>query len=268
MLTASVCRRRTLGCAPGWSGTVGAVDLLVTPPTGDAYQFEATSPMNARWVAEPILTGHTYPCLAFVDARVVVDVGANCGAASVYFAQRHPMATVHAIEPGGEQRACMERNVRGFPNVVIHPIALGDVDGRGLLYAGEGDTGLASLVKSPWNSDESEEVAVRSGVMWAQENGIDRIDVLKVDAELSELAVFSSLKPYLPETSVVYLEYGSRHNRRAIHRMLDDTHDLYLGMMSLDQGECTYLRRDLAELDVAKERLVEIFVERKARQET
>jgi hypothetical protein len=58
---------------------------------------------------------------------------------------------------------------------------------------------------------------------------------------------------------VLYVEYDSRQARRDLGRLLDDTHELFSGSMLLDQGECTYLRRDLAEGDAASNRLVELF---------
>ena len=56
-----------------------------------------------------------------------------------------------------------------------------------------------------------------------------------------------------------YLEYDSRQARRDIARLLDPTHELYTGSMFLDQGECLYLRTDLAALDAATEELRAIF---------
>ena len=92
--------------------------------------------------------------------------------------------------------------------------------------------------------------------------------MLKVDVELCEYEVLSSLSAHLPEVKVIYLEYGSRELRRSIERLLDPTHDLYLGEMSLDQGEVVYVRRDLAALPEARERLWQIFIERKLAADT
>lgn len=244
------------------------MSLTVEPPSGPHYEFQAASGVVSRGVCEAILDGHTYPVLPFLgEVRVVVDAGANCGAASVYFAQHYPDAVVHAVEPATEPLTHLRRNVRGLANVVVHPIGLHSRDQVTPLYHGDGDTGLGSIVASSWHRDSSEVITVRSAAAWAQENGIERIDVLKVDVELSEYEVLSSLRAFLPEVKVVYVEYGSRQIRRSIERLLDPTHDLYLGEMSLDQGECVYVRRDLAAAEGARERLWEIFVERHRRSE-
>src|SRR5690606_19287103 len=94
---------------------------------------------------------------------------------------------------------------------------------------------------------------------WAADQGIDGIDILKVDVEGAEIEVMSGLAPLLPTVKVLYVEYDSREARKEVGRLLDATHELYTGMMFLDQGECTYLRSDLAALGVATEHLRRSF---------
>jgi hypothetical protein len=109
------------------------------------------------------------------------------------------------------------------------------------------------------NLDESEPVALRAGGAWAADHGIDRIDILKVDVEGAEIEVLSGLAPLLPTVKVLFVEYDSREARRELGRLLDATHELYTGMMFLDQGECIYLGADLAALDAATEHLRRSF---------
>ena len=65
--------------------------------------------------------------------------------------------------------------------------------------------------------------------------------------------MLESLAPLLPTVKVLYVEYDSRQARRALARLLDPTHELYVGKMFLDQGECTYLRSDFASDPAATE---------------
>lgn len=250
---------------PWRSGSLvqSAVALTVTPPSGEPYLFEPVPGVVSDAVCASILAGQTYPVLPFIgDVDVVVDAGANCGAASVYFAQHYPDAVVHAIEPARAPLGYLRRNVRELPNVVVHPVGLHSSDQEVALFHGKDDTGTASIVRSDWHRDSFEIVQLRAGAGWANEHDIQRIDVLKVDVELSELDVLEGFGAFVPAVKAIYLEYGSRKLRRAIDRLLDPTHDLYLGEMSLDQGECVYVRRDLADLDAATTRLWEIYVER------
>jgi FkbM family methyltransferase len=230
--------------------------FTATGDDGAPIDFECDDTIASRWTSRDILAGKTYPFLPFVpDVRVVFDVGANCGATSVHFARHYPDAQIHSFEPGSGPRAILERNAAGRANVHVHAIGLSSVDGVVPLYKGDGDSGMGSVFHRAVNLDESEPVQLRVGGDWAAEKGIDRVDVLKVDVEGSEVAVLEGLAPLLHTVKVLYLEYDSRQSRRVLERMLDATHELYTGMLFLDQGECVYLRNDFADLDVAGEHL-------------
>ena len=227
---------------------------------GAPIEFECADTITSRWVCNAILLGKTYPVMPFVDdVQVVFDVGANCGATTVYFARHYPDAEIHSFEPGREPRAFLERNAAAYTNVQVHPIGLYSSDRTMPLYKGDGDTVLGSVVKRGVNLDESEPVELRAGGAWAAEHGIGRIDVLKVDVELCEVDVIESLAALLPTVKVLYVEYGSRQIRRDIARLLDPTHELYAGVMYLDQGECVYLNRELVDLDAATAHLRHAF---------
>jgi FkbM family methyltransferase len=227
---------------------------------GEPIEFECPDSVASRWTNGPILEGRTYPFLPFVDdVRIVFDVGANCGAASVHLARHHPAATVHAFEPGREARSYLERNVAALPNVRVHPFGLYSVDRQARLYRGADDLGKASVLRRPVNLDESEPVELRAGGAWAAEQAIDRVDILKVDVEGCEVQVLEGLADLLPTVKVLFVEYDSRHDRKALGRLLDATHELYVANMFLDQGECTYLRADVAELEAATDHLRRAF---------
>jgi FkbM family methyltransferase len=233
--------------------------LTLTGPDGGPIDFECGDTMISRWISREILAGKTYPFLPFVtDVQVVFDVGANCGAATVHFARHYPDAVVHAFEPGSEPRAILERNAAAYPNVQVHPVGLHSADQTVPLYKGGEDSGLGSVFRRPVNLDESEPVELRASGAWAAERGITRIDVLKVDTEGCEIHVLGGLSALLPTVKVLYVEYDSRQALRDLDRMLEASHELYMGLVFLDQGECIYIRKDLADLPAATERLREL----------
>jgi FkbM family methyltransferase len=236
------------------------VRFTIEGDDGAPIDFECADTIASRWVCNEILAGKTYPFLPFVDdVQVVFDVGANCGAATVYFARHYREATVHAFEPGSEPRFLLERNAAACPNVHVHPIGLYSVDQIVPLYKGDGDTMLASVVRRNVNLDDSEPVQLCAAGAWTVANGISRIDVMKVDVERCEVDVVESLAGLLPTVKVLYLEYDSREARRELERLLADTHELYIGSMFLDQGECVYLRKDFAVGDAANAHLRELW---------
>jgi FkbM family methyltransferase len=229
------------------------VHLSIPVDDGETVEFDCPDNWVSRWVCEAILQDKTYPHLPFVDdVAVVLDVGANCGAATVHFARHHPGATVHAFEPGAEARGYLERNTAAYPGVQVHPVGLWSEDAEVPLYPGDDDLGKASIIHRSVNLDTYETVQVRAAGAWAAEHAIDRIDVLKVDVEGCEVEVLESLGPLLATVKVLYVEYDSRQARRRIEELVAETHELYFAMlMALDQGECIYVAKELADHDEA-----------------
>jgi FkbM family methyltransferase len=221
--------------------------MKFTVPTDDGTELSLECPetLAERWVCEAVLRGRTYPYIPFAgEVATVVDVGANAGATSVFFAHHYPDAQIHSVEPGSEILEYLRRNVADLPNVTVHPIGLHAEDQVATLYRGY-DLSLSSLFEREVNSDQSEQIQIRAAGPWAAEQGLTSIDVLKVDVEGCEVEVLESLGALLPTVKVLYVEYDSRVARRSIDALLADTHELYIGLTFLDQGEIVYLRKDL-----------------------
>jgi hypothetical protein len=68
----------------------------------------------------------------------------------------------------------------------------------------------------------------------------------------------------LPTVKVLYIGYRSRQARRDIARLVDDSHELYTGVMFLDRGQCIYLGKDHMDFDAAKEYLRQSFIAARA----
>jgi len=228
---------------------------------GGVVELDCADTWVSRWVCQSILEDKTYPILPFVDdVQVAWDVGANCGATSVHLARHYPSAVVHAFEPGAAQLGYLEQNAARYPNIEVHPFGLHSADRSDVpLYQGADDTIVASIHQRDVNAAESEPIELRAAGPWAAANGIDRIDVLKVDVEGCEVDVLESLVD-LPTVKVLYVEYDSRVARRQIDRLLEPTHELYYALLQvLDQGESIYVARDLADAPGAREKLHELF---------
>jgi FkbM family methyltransferase len=210
------------------------------------YPFECAPNWASKWMADLVLGGVSYPYLAFVDdVRVVLDAGANIGAAATFFARCYPEAQVYAFEPGSEPFELLSRNAAHLPNV--HPLhfGLGADDGHAELYRGRVDSGQASTEPSEHTTGDSERIELRSPTGWLAEKGLDRIDVLKVDTEGSEVPILRSLRDWLPNIKVIYLEYHSEADRREIDVLLARTHTLYFGRLLGGTGEFAYVAHDL-----------------------
>lgn len=229
---------------------------------GVLIPFDAPDSLESRWTCTAILEGRTYPDLPFIgEVATVWDAGANCGAAAVHLARRHPHAVVHAFEPAQEALGFLRRNVSQLDNVMVHPFGLHDADHRSPLYLHPTDLGQASIVApaDPSGYRTEEIVELRSAGGFAAASGTTQIDVLKLDVEGCEVAVLESLGALVEGIKVIYVEYENRRDRRVIDRLLAPSHELYFSACSvLDQGEIVYLRADLADHAEVVPRLREI----------
>src|SRR5215469_5945413 len=67
-------------------------------------------------VYEDIILKKEYDYPTSFSPRTIVDVGANCGMTSVFYANRYPDATVVAVEPETSNYSALVRNTRAYAN--------------------------------------------------------------------------------------------------------------------------------------------------------
>lgn len=133
------------------------------------------------------------------QGMVVVDVGACYGVYSVLAAKavgEHGL--VLAFEPSMHAFGVLERNIRtnGFRNVRLFRCALADHAGSGRLCH-HADPSRNSLSAADGTSQGWEQVPLKTldGVL--EEQGVDHVDVLKIDAEGAEELILSGASALL-----------------------------------------------------------------------
>ncbi|TCM78967.1 FkbM family methyltransferase [Rhodovulum steppense] len=125
----------------------------------------------------------------------VMDVGANVGNHTVYFAKALGARRVIAVEPGARQHRLLAVNValNGLNDrVELHRVALSDRDGNAnLVRQREHNLGSSRLATSADGETAFSEgvTLVRGDTYFAQTD----IDFLKIDAEGHELSVLAGL---------------------------------------------------------------------------
>lgn len=124
--------------------------------------------------------------------RVVVDVGANLGLASLYFLTRDPGTRVVAVEPDPRNLARFRDNLLGYEDrLELHPVALDVVGGRvafgtdptGRYGAIGADTGSMIEVEARAVTDLLDDVLAR----------VEEIELLKLDTEGTEAALLEAI---------------------------------------------------------------------------
>jgi FkbM family methyltransferase len=224
---------------------VGRVAQVTVVCNGEARPFYLFDTPLGRRVFEEVVTGKSYPLQpSFGEVQTILDVGANVGAASLYFALNYPHARVLAFEPEPQSYALLARNTQGLPRVEAYNFGLADEDRRALLYLGRQDSVTNSVCSSPENTGASVEVELREARTVLAEQGVEAVDILKLDTEGCEVPILRSLVGLLPRLGVVFVEYHDEEDRREIDRMLGGTHVLFQGrVLAPHRGEFCYLAR-------------------------
>jgi FkbM family methyltransferase len=218
-------------------------------------EFECFDNELSKLTCEAILSGKTYPRIPFVrDVEVVMDIGANVGAAAVVFSFSYPDATIFAFEPGSGPYGLLRANTDARPNVHAHNFGLYSSNVQVPLYRGTYDSVMSSVAKSEGTREESELITLRSVREWLDESSIAKIDILKIDTEGCEVPILEALSDLLPRVKVIYLEYHSDDDRKAFDQLLGETHLLMFGQMLVHLGEVTYVAKDAFESEAELDR--------------
>ncbi len=132
------------------------------------------------------------------QADVCVDVGANVGAYTLFFASRASRGRVISVEPGALPRAMLDVNValNGFTNVDVLPFAVSSAEGTVAFFASS-DSAFSSM-KVTGRRPTTGQVEVPTQTIDGIMNG-RRADVVKIDVEGAELAVLEGAQQTLAD---------------------------------------------------------------------
>lgn len=148
-------------------------------------------------------------------AQVVFDVGANRGEYACLLAEVFPNSTVYAFEPSPATFAQMQEKTAGLKQVRAFNCGLSNAEGEMQLFSNAEGSGLASVHQRRLDHfgirfDKSETVRMRTVDGFCEEQGIDRIDLLKLDVEGHELEVLKGAEKRLNSDRIwaIQFEFG------------------------------------------------------------
>ena len=128
--------------------------------------------------------------LYWQSVRSIVDVGANIGLATTWFAERAPRASIVAIEPGYRALSLLKANLVATKlgeRVTVIPLALGDRSRMGYFHDARA-SGQSTVTFD--GSGESVPVTTLDEVL--RSTNLARIDLLKLDCEGAEFPILKS----------------------------------------------------------------------------
>lgn len=144
------------------------------------------------------------------DVGVIFDVGANIGQTSEHLLRYFPTARLHAFELAGTTAARLARNLTAFPNAHAHHLALAAQPGRLRLRLQSHSEVNSLAFATEETGTDTEEVDISTVDLFCTANGIDRLDILKIDAQGSDLDVLRGAETMIRAGRVacVYAEAG------------------------------------------------------------
>ena len=142
---------------------------------------------------------------------LILDVGANCGAFTVYAKLRWPNCEIDAYEPLEANYEFLVANTQDLKNVRLHKKAVGDLF-RNKLYLGKNNVGENSQYQGNEQTDEYVHIDV------ADPSDLPSYHIVKLDCEGAEVYILARLD--LSETKYVMFEYHSERNRIACDAIL------------------------------------------------
>ncbi|MBA4145136.1 MAG: hypothetical protein C0523_05190 [Cytophaga sp.] len=140
-----------------------------------------------------------------IKPKVIIDAGANIGLASLFFHVLFPDARIYAIEPDAGNFTVLLKQIGSIPAIKTFQVALWDKREK-LSLQTEGVDSWGIQVKQ--SSGESEKSV--NGIdltSFIKEQGIETIDLLKIDIEGAEWEVFNTDFDYwLKRTRILIIE--------------------------------------------------------------
>ncbi|NJK92616.1 MAG: FkbM family methyltransferase [Blastochloris sp.] len=138
---------------------------------------------------------------------VILDVGANVGQTALYLAQFFPHSTIHSFELSPSTAAILRQNTRQHPNIKVHAQALGLQ--ATTMEVEQMDCSLINSMRfalsSPTTTQLTESIEVITLDRFCQAQGLNRVDILKIDAQGFDLDVLKGGEEMISQGAIPFI---------------------------------------------------------------
>ncbi len=176
-----------------------------------------------EFVFDEIFVRHEYRpiCEHLRHHEVILDLGANVGYASAFFASRFPDARIIAVEPDPENFALCRENLKPYGSRITTL--------QGAVWSSCSKLALSHEVGEGWatqvvaaNNDASSEVEGWDLPTLLDICRVETVDLLKIDIEGSEAEVFcGNSLPWLSRVRNICIELHDARCRETFFKALD-----------------------------------------------
>ena len=147
------------------------------------------------------------PVLERGDNLTVIDLGAFHGEFDFYIYDKAKI--IYAIEPQQEAYRQLVENCIDLPKISTHRLIISNLDGY--KYINGGDGGGATTTDEGIESETKKKVESQTLATFMKNNGIEQVDILKIDVESHEPYIFASpdFKEVAHKVKFIIGEHGS-----------------------------------------------------------
>lgn len=142
--------------------------------------------------------------------RFIVDAGANIGLSAVFFSNKFPSVKIIAIEPERSNFMMLEKNTKGYENILLTKRALSNQPNVNfdVVDKGFGNWGFVTEMQDSKNTknviDTVKTITIDEILI---EYNLEYLDLLKIDIEGGEKELFeSNYENWLPKTKCIIIE--------------------------------------------------------------
>jgi len=169
-----------------------------------------------RWIWTEVFHDRANDCVDLESASWIIDAGATVGYTAVWFAERYPKAKVIAIEPDTENFEILCANVAHEPRIIPMLAAVtppGAPRQRVVFGSEQGHpAGLRTLdvEDSPEAGEDTHAVDAVDIASLMERFEIEHLDLLKMDIEGAERAVFDDCADWIDRVEAIIVEVHDR----------------------------------------------------------
>jgi len=188
-----------------------SVRLRLRAPYDAAIRLQETG-SDMPTFREVLMGDEVYRCVVdrLPGCRTVVDLGANIGLATIYFAAHYPGSRILAVEPNPVTFRELERNVRHLSRADrIHLVWGGVWSDRRTLAPHPAPATTKSNAFATLAADDAADEVIPGYPMTQliDMGGFDSVDLVKVDIEGAEVELFRGDLSWLERVRMIAIEF-------------------------------------------------------------
>jgi FkbM family methyltransferase len=161
-------------------------------------------------------------------AVIIFDIGANVGLYSLLAAAVNPASRIHAFEPTPEIGEAFRENIRRnrLKNIFVSSLGVGNGSGQAFLQrfmGGEDIYDGMNFISAQKTESANLPISVIAIADYCRQNGLARIDLMKMDIEGGEYDALLGAKNLLESQAIgcIFLELVESHARRFDHSTVE-----------------------------------------------